>query len=120
MFKKIVTVVEVLVLLMAAGFVIALFAGGSGSSGSTASSGGSSSSGEQLYVASCAACHGSQGQGGIGPALGDGAAVEAFPDPAAQIAVVTRGRGAMPAFGGRMSPEQIAAVVEYTRTGLGQ
>ena len=35
-----------------------------------------------------------------------------------QIAVVTNGRGAMLAFSPGLSNEQIAAVVEYTRTGL--
>ena len=41
-----------------------------------------------------------------------------FPDPQDQIAVVTHGRGGMPAFGERLSPEEIAAVVDYTRTVL--
>ena len=42
-----------------------------------------------------------------------------FPDPADQEAVVTNGRGSMPSFADSLTPEQIAAVVEYTRTGLG-
>ena len=41
-----------------------------------------------------------------------------YPDPADQIAVVTNGRGGMPAFGEKLSEEEIAAVVEYTRTVL--
>ena len=43
-----------------------------------------------------------------------------YPDPADQIAVVTNGRGGMPAFGDRLSAEEIAAVVEYTRTVLAE
>ena len=42
-----------------------------------------------------------------------------FPDPAEQAAVVANGRGAMPSFSSSLTPEQIAAVVEFTRTGLG-
>jgi mono/diheme cytochrome c family protein len=45
--------------------------------------------------------------------------VTRFPDPAAQIAVVTDGRRGMPSFATRLSADEIAAVVEYTRTVLG-
>jgi mono/diheme cytochrome c family protein len=45
--------------------------------------------------------------------------VTRFPDPAAQIAVVTDGRRGMPSFGGSLSADEIAAIVEYTRTILG-
>ena len=45
--------------------------------------------------------------------------MEAFPDAADQEAVVANGRGSMPAFADSLTREQIAAVVEYTRTGLG-
>ena len=41
-----------------------------------------------------------------------------YPDPADQVAVVTNGRGGMPAFGDKLTEEEIAAVVEYTRTVL--
>ena len=51
-----------------------------------------------------------------GPKLSDGQVVERFPDVEDQIAVVTGGRGGMPSFEGKLSPEEIAAVVEYTRT----
>ena len=44
--------------------------------------------------------------------------VAAFPDPADQIAVVADGRGSMPSFAESLT-EQIAAVVDYTRTELG-
>jgi mono/diheme cytochrome c family protein len=45
--------------------------------------------------------------------------VEAFPDAADQVAVVTNGQGGMPDFGNDLTPEQIDAVVEFTRTDLG-
>lgn len=75
--------------------------------------------GAALYGSSCAGCHGGDGSGGIGPRLGGGRVVERFPDPAEQIAVVTNGRGGMPAFGSKYGPEEIAAIVDYTRTALG-
>ena len=43
----------------------------------------------------------------------------ASPTPADEIAVVANGRGSMPVFADSLTAEQIAAVVEYTRTGLG-
>jgi mono/diheme cytochrome c family protein len=74
--------------------------------------------GAAIFGANCAACHGGDGSGGIGPRLAGGRVVERFPDPADQIAVVTDGRGGMPAWGGKLTDEEIAAVVEYTRTVL--
>jgi mono/diheme cytochrome c family protein len=74
--------------------------------------------GAAIFGQRCAGCHGGDGSGGIGPRLAGGRVVADFPDPQDQIAVVTNGRGRMPAFGERLSPEEIAAVVEYTRTVL--
>ncbi len=74
--------------------------------------------GQSVFEANCAVCHGQNGEGGVGPQLGGGAAVANFPDPADQIAVVTDGRNAMPAWGSSLSEEEIAAVVAYEREGL--
>jgi mono/diheme cytochrome c family protein len=71
-----------------------------------------------VYGRSCAGCHGGDGSGGIGPGLSGGRVVSAFPDPAAQTAVVAEGRGGMPGFAGRLTDAEIAAVVEYTRVAL--
>lgn len=76
--------------------------------------------GERVYASQCATCHKPDGSGGIGPALGNGAVVEKYPDIAAQIQVITNGRGAMPAFGGKLSPEVIEAVAAYEREELGR
>ncbi len=72
-----------------------------------------------LYERHCGTCHGLQGQGNLGPALGDGAVVQAYPDVEDQIAVVVEGRNAMPPFGDALTDEQIRTIVEYTRTELG-
>jgi mono/diheme cytochrome c family protein len=74
--------------------------------------------GGALYGRNCAGCHGGDGSGGIGPRLSNGRVVARFPNAAAQIAVVSGGRGGMPAFSGRLSDAEIAAIVEYTRTTL--
>jgi len=111
MFRRLVNVVEVLALVAVVGVVLLLFANepDSGSSAPT-------TPGAQLYAANCAGCHGADGEGGTGPQLAGGAAVKRFPDLEDQITFVTDGSGAMPAFGGRLSPNQIRQVVEYTRT----
>ena len=73
--------------------------------------------GHAIFATRCATCHGADGSGGFGPTLA-GVVAKKYPNPADQIAVVTNGRGAMPTFGTSLTPDQIAAVVEYTRTQL--
>lgn len=70
--------------------------------------------GSQIYRAVCATCHGRSGEGFVGPSLSDIAL--RYPNVADQIALVASGRGGMPGFGGQLRPEQIDAVVQYTRT----
>ena len=112
MIKRVVDVVELVALACVAATVVLLFANDPDD--------GVALDGAAIYDDSCAGCHGDDGGGGFGPQLAGGAAVAAFPDPADQIAVVTEGRGGrMPSFGDRLTAEEIAAVVEYTRTGLG-
>ena len=72
-----------------------------------------------LYERHCGTCHGLEGQGNLGPALGGGAVVAAYPDVEDQIAVIEDGRNAMPPFGDVLTDEQILAITEYTRTELG-
>jgi len=74
--------------------------------------------GAAIFKQRCASCHGADGGGSVGPQLNEGRMGEKYPDVADQIAVVTNGRGEMPNFGSRLTPEEIAAVVEYTRTVL--
>jgi mono/diheme cytochrome c family protein len=114
-FKRVVNVIEVLTLVVAIGFVVALFANEpGGGSGATAKSG----PGYDVYLANCARCHGQDGQGGVGPKLAGGAVVRAFPDPADQIRLVEDGEGSMPSFKSTLSRAEIEDVVAYTRTGL--
>ncbi|MCU0274941.1 MAG: cytochrome c [Acidimicrobiales bacterium] len=71
--------------------------------------------GREVFAARCVSCHGESGGGGRGPNITGDRMAERYPDPADQIAVVTAGRNEMPAFEDVLSPEQIAAVVRYTR-----
>ncbi|MFM0073572.1 cytochrome c [Paraburkholderia sediminicola] len=77
-------------------------------------------SGEALYNATCAGCHMPDGKGAEGaghyPALADNPAVGAAPYV---IINVLHGRKAMPSFGDEMNDDQVAAVVNYTRTHFG-
>ena len=76
--------------------------------------------GERIYAANCAACHQASGKGvpGAFPAL-DGSKVVTGPK-AAQIALVLNGKPgtAMPPWT-QLSDVDLAAVITYTRNGLG-
>jgi mono/diheme cytochrome c family protein len=113
-FKRFVTILEITVGIAALAFVIALFVNEPSQPGTASYQG----PGAAIFAANCARCHGADGSGGIGPQLAD-RVTKVFPDPAAQIAVVTHGRGGMPAFGGDLTKAQIAQVVDFTRKGLG-
>jgi len=69
--------------------------------------------GREIWGKACASCHGSDGSGGRGPSL---VSVEIrYPVLADQVKVVTDGQGSMPGFSGRYDPEELEAVVRYTR-----
>jgi mono/diheme cytochrome c family protein len=111
-FRRFVNLVQLLALAGAVVFIVMLFAYRPGTS---SASGGNTSVGARLFSASCARCHGAAGEGGIGPQLA-GSVVRAFPDPQAEVEVVRRGRGAMPAFEGSLTYDEIQQVVNYTRS----
>lgn len=76
--------------------------------------------GQRIYVTQCAACHGADGEGGIGLRLAGGALVEKYPDIEAQVGVITNGRADMPAFKNTLSPAEIEAVARFERESLGR
>ena len=113
-FKRFVNVIEIVTLLVALGFVVALFANEpGGGAGSAAKSG----PGYDVYLANCARCHGQDGQGGVGPKLA-GVVTTDFPDAREEVAVVRDGRASMPSFKNDLSAAQIQDVVAYTRSQL--
>ena len=71
--------------------------------------------GDRIYAVKCAGCHGTAGEGNLGPAL---VGIADRMTAADQIAVVSDGRGTMLAFSPALTDEQIAAVVDYTRPQL--
>ena len=77
--------------------------------------------GEEVYNASCAACHGATGAGipGVFPAI-TGSKI-ATGDTAAHINIVVNGKSgtAMQAFGAQLSKADLAAVITFQRNGLG-
>ncbi len=75
---------------------------------------------ERLYTRHCSACHGAEGQGAIGPQLGDGAVAAAYPDIDDQIDVITDGRGQMPSFEDSLTEDEIRQVATYEREVLGR
>ncbi|MCL6525856.1 MAG: c-type cytochrome [Thermaceae bacterium] len=68
------------------------------------------SPGQQVYLQNCAACHGAQAQGGIGPALKGNPVLKA---PEAVREIVTKGRGQMPAV--PLGPQELQALLEYLK-----
>ncbi len=70
--------------------------------------------GEKVYAANCVACHGAQGQGGVGKALA-GSAIVQDADKGKQLQIVLNGKGQMPAWKGKLSDTDIAAVVTFTK-----
>ena len=120
MLKRVVNALELVAVLAAAAFVVLLFAyrPTPKPAAPAAAAANPLVAGEQISAANCSTCHGAHGEGAVGPRLSGGAVVRRYPDKADQIAVVTNGQAGMPAWKGRLTPAQIAAVVEYTRTGL--
>jgi mono/diheme cytochrome c family protein len=68
--------------------------------------------GEQIYAARCASCHGGDLGGGVGPSLGAGSPSVGESRSYFEN-VIAQGRGTMPAFDGRLTDEQIEAVVDF-------
>ncbi len=71
--------------------------------------------GQQLFVATCATCHGPSGEGGSGPAL---AGNRRAADAANVEDAIRFGRGLMPGFQAELDDGQIASLVEYVTTVL--
>lgn len=71
--------------------------------------------GRDIYARNCASCHGTAGDGGVGGQLSGGEAAAKYPDIEDQIELVANGRDNMPAYAGRLSAEELEAVVRYTR-----
>lgn len=90
---------------------------GGGEPGATAAASTETSElGATVFAQNCAGCHGASGQGGVGPRLADN---DDLSDRAFVEKRVREGESIMPAFDGRLTDEQIAAVVEHVRASWG-
>ena len=74
--------------------------------------------GREIYLRNCVGCHGAAGGGGTGSKLNEGIVVANYPDPADQIDLIANGRNQMPAFTGKLTADEIEAVVRFTREAL--
>jgi cytochrome c6 len=77
--------------------------------------------GAATFKAKCAMCHGPNGDASTGMAKSMGLKPLSSPDvqkmSAADLTgVVTNGKGKMPAYKGKLSDEEISAVVSYVKT----
>lgn len=77
---------------------------------------GPASAGALLFTANCAVCHGSQGGGGLGPAL---AGDQNLQNADYVIGKVLLGGGGMPPFSTRLTAPEIANVASFVRTSWG-
>jgi cytochrome c551 len=67
-----------------------------------------------LYAANCAACHGAELEGGVGPKLGPGGHARGHTDTEL-IAIITNGKNEMPAFIEKLTEQQITDLVAFIR-----
>jgi mono/diheme cytochrome c family protein len=77
-------------------------------------------SAEQLYKSKCAMCHGADGKGQtpVGQKLGahDFASAEVQKQSDAELTqIVSKGKNKMPAYEGKLKPEEIKDLVGYVR-----
>lgn len=68
-----------------------------------------------VFRTQCAGCHGTHGEGNLGPPL---VGIAERMSEADHVALVRSGRGRMPPFSPGLRDEDIAAVVAYTRSEL--
>ncbi|MGE5323622.1 MAG: c-type cytochrome [Actinomycetota bacterium] len=76
---------------------------------------------ETLFKSKCAACHGADGQGNVPMGKKLGAHNLKSPEVQTQsdaqlAAVVTKGQNHMPAYGGKLSADQINDLVKFIRS----
>jgi mono/diheme cytochrome c family protein/rhodanese-related sulfurtransferase len=73
--------------------------------------------GEEIYADNCAVCHGENGEGEIGPAIGNPAMLSLNTDAFLRYAIESgRDDTAMPSFANTLSSDEIDAVTAFLRT----
>jgi mono/diheme cytochrome c family protein len=77
---------------------------------------GSTTAGSALYQQHCSVCHGSNGEGGVGPSFVGNKDIASTP---AMLHIVLFGKGAMPAWGQQLTDQEIADITTFERTSWG-
>jgi mono/diheme cytochrome c family protein len=67
-----------------------------------------------VYATNCAACHGAELEGGVGPGLGSGGHAPGHAD-AELVGIITNGKNAMPGFVDKLTEQQIVNLVAFIR-----
>ena len=87
----------------------------------SASSAFAAADGAAVFKAKCAMCHGADGSASTG--MGKSMGLKPLSSPEVQkmsgadlTALVTNGKGKMPAYKGKLSDDEISAVVKYVKT----
>lgn len=75
--------------------------------------------GEAVYMKSCVACHGAEGEGGIGAAIAGSAIATGIAADHLNVAINGVPATAMQAFGGQLNDVDMAAVITYQRNAFG-
>ncbi len=74
--------------------------------------------GASIFAKNCAACHGANGDGGIGPALAGNPHVN-IANPNLMLTTIVQGRNQMPSWRGQLAASDIAAVASFVRSSWG-
>ena len=99
--------------LMIGGVAMFVAAGQLGATAQGADDPGQVAAGQAVYEASCAGCHGADGEGSSRGRPLTGIASQG--ERATHVASVTDGKGGMPAFGERLSADEIDQAISYVR-----
>ena len=114
-FKRVVSGLQILALIGAAFTVLQLFVK---EPPALTLSSADAANGAEIYQQVCAGCHGPKGEGQYGKKLNEGAVLESLPQKADEVRIVLKGSGLMPSFESTLTPQQVDAVVDFTRTEL--
>lgn len=106
-------------LVLVATFSLAACGSGSDSSSSTVPSDPVLARGQEIYKKHCASCHGSKGTGGTGGVKLAGVVAARYPNIEDHERVIHDGmQPGMPAWGDKLSAEDIEAVARWEREGF--
>jgi len=75
--------------------------------------------GQQVYMTNCVACHGANGEGGVGKPIAGSALAKGELSGLINILVNGKAGTAMPAFGAQLNDVDLSAVITFARNGFG-